>query len=138
MRFRLLLSGLTFFGAAILLAALPVLAQAHTVNPWKTCTIVGTAGDDYLLGTSGADVICGRGGNDTLAGLGGDDILRGGRGADRMQGDGGRDVLVGGYGRDILYSYDGTHDHVSGGPNFDRARRDRLVDRVSGVESFNT
>ena len=43
-----------------------------------------------------------------------------------------------GAGNDILQSYDGTHDHVNGGLGFDRLpRHDRLLDRVSGVESFD-
>lgn len=138
MRLRLLLSGLTFFAAAMLLAVIPVVAQAHPLDPWKPCTKVGTPGDDNLFGTSGPDVLCGRGGNDTLAGLGGADILRGGPGNDRLQGDGGRDGLYGGDGRDILYSYDGTHDHVDGGRGSDRLpRHDRLVDLVRRVESFS-
>ena len=68
------------------------------------------------MGTSRADVLCGLGGNDTLAGLGGDDVLRGGPGADRLQADAGRDAMLGGYGSDVIWSYDGTHDHLYGGP----------------------
>ena len=138
MRRRVLVSGLTFFFAAMGAAVFPVLVQAHTVNPWKPCTIVGTAGADFLNGTRGKDVICGRGGSDVIAGLGGDDILRGGPGNDVMQGDAGRDVLMGGDGRDILYTYDGTHDHLNGGRGSDRApRHDRLLDRVGAIESFS-
>ena len=138
MRRRVLVSGLTFFLAAITAAVAPALAQAHKVNPWKPCTVVGTAGPDFLNGTPGKDVICGRGGNDVLAGLGGDDILRGGGGNDVMQGDAGRDALLGGYGNDVLYTYDGTHDHLDGGRGSDRApRHDRLLDRVRAVESFS-
>ena len=139
MRLRVLLSGLTFFAVTLAVAVLPAAAHAHPLDPWaKRCTKTGTAGDDLLLGTSGADVLCGLGGNDTLSGAGGDDILRAGPGADRLQGDGGRDGMYGGDGRDVLYSYDATHDHVNGGRGFDRApRRDRLLDRITYVESFS-
>jgi Ca2+-binding RTX toxin-like protein len=136
MRLRVLLSGLTFFATALLLAWGPLAAQAHQVNPWKACTIVGTAGDDFLLGTSGNDVMCGKGGNDTLAGSSGNDILRGGKGNDRLEGGGGSDVLLGQGGNDRFFAYDGTHDHLNGGPGRDSAYRDRLVDRVSLVELF--
>jgi Ca2+-binding RTX toxin-like protein len=138
MRLRVLLSGLTFFAVALALGVVPAAARAHPVNPWKPCTKTGTAGDDYLLGSAGADVLCGLGGSDTLAGLGGDDVLRGGPGADRIQGDAGRDAMLGGYGTDLLWSYDGTHDHVNGGPGYDRApRRDRTLDFFSSIESFS-
>jgi Ca2+-binding RTX toxin-like protein len=137
---RFLLAGLTFFATALVVAALPVVAQGHRpVNVWsKPCTIVGTAGPDLIRGTPRADVICGLGGADTLAGNSGADIVRGGRGADVIQGDSGQDVLLGGEGKDILYSYDGTHDHIDGGGGFDRLpRHDRLLDRRSGVESLD-
>lgn len=136
MRLRVLLSGLSFFATAITLAWAPALADAHPLNPWKTCTKTGTAGDDLLLGTPGRDVLCGLGGDDTLSGLGGDDVLRGGPGSDRLQGDSGRDAMLGGGGRDVLYAYDGGHDHVNGGAGRDSTRRDRTLDRVRGVESF--
>jgi Ca2+-binding RTX toxin-like protein len=136
MRLRVLLSGLSFFATALLLAWGPLAAQAHQVDPWKPCTIRGTAGDDFLLGTSRADVICGLGGNDTLAGSSGNDILRGGPGNDRLEGGGGSDVMLGGKGRDRFYAYDGTHDHLNGGPGTDAAYRDRLVDQVRLVEIF--
>ncbi len=134
MRLRVLLSGLSFFATALLLAWGPLVAQAHSVDPWKPCTIRGTTGDDFLLGTPGADVMCGLGGNDTLAGSNGNDILRGGRGNDRLEGGGGSDVMLGAGGRDTFYAYDGTHDHLNGGPGTDTGFRDRLVDRVTNVE----
>jgi RTX calcium-binding nonapeptide repeat (4 copies) len=136
LRLRVLLSGLSFFAAALALAWGPLVAHAHPLNPSRPCTQTGTPGADFLLGTPGSDVLCGLGGPDTIAGLGGDDILRGGNGADRIQGDGGRDGLYGGPGADVLYAYDGTHDHLHGGPGSDRARRDRLVDVARGIESF--
>jgi Ca2+-binding RTX toxin-like protein len=136
MRLRVLLSGLSFFAAALFLGWAPALAQAHPLNPWRACTQTGTAGADLLLGTGGRDVLCGLGGDDTLSGLGGGDILRGGPGDDRLQGDSGRDALLGGRGRDVLYAYDGSHDHLNGGPGRDRTRRDRTLDRVRAIESF--
>ena len=136
MRLRVLLSGLSFFGAALLLAWGPVAVGAHPLNPNRPCTHKGTAGNDLLLGTPGRDVLCGEGGNDTLSGLAAADILRGGPGNDILQGDSGRDVLLGGRGRDVLYAYDGAHDHLHGGTGRDSARRDRTLDRVRSIESF--
>jgi hypothetical protein len=137
MRLRVLLTGLTFFASALILAWGPVAVQAHPVNPWKPCTIKGTNGPDALVGTSRADVICGLGGNDTLVGLGGNDILRGGAGDDILDGGAGSDVLMGQAGRDNLRAYDGTHDHLNGGAGRDHARRDRTLDRVVSVESMS-
>ena len=71
MRLRVLLSGLSFFAAALALGWGPALAHAHPLNPWQACTQTGTAGDDLLLGTPGRDVLCGLGGADTLSGSGG-------------------------------------------------------------------
>jgi Ca2+-binding RTX toxin-like protein len=137
MRLRVLLTGLTFFASALILAWGPVAVQAHSVNPWKPCTIKGTGGSDALVGTNRADVLCGFGGNDTLVGLGGNDILRGGPGADILDGGAGSDVLMGQGGRDNLRAYDGTHDHLNGGPGSDHARRDRTLDRVTSVENMS-
>jgi hypothetical protein len=45
--------------------------------------------------------------------------------------------MLGGDGNDVLWSYDGTHDHLNGGPGFDRApRRDRTLDAFRSIESF--
>jgi hemolysin type calcium-binding protein len=137
---RFLLAGLTFFASALVIAALPVVAQGHRpANVWsRPCTIVGTAGRDAIRGTSRADVICGLGGADTLSGNSGADIIRGGRGADTIEGGAGQDVLLGGAGNDVLQSYDGTHDHVNGGAGFDRLPgHDRLLDRLFSVESLD-
>jgi Ca2+-binding RTX toxin-like protein len=136
MRLRVLLTGLTFFASALLLAWGPVAVQAHSVNPWKPCTITGTSGSDALVGTNGPNVICGLGGNDTIVGLGGNDILRGGPGADILDGGVGSDVLMGQGGRDDLRAYDGTHDHLNGGAGYDRGRRDRTLDRATSVEDM--
>jgi hypothetical protein len=137
MRLRVLLSGLTFFAAALGLAWGPLMAEAHTVNDRvRPCTIVGTPGDDVLMGTSGNDVICGKGGNDTISGIGGDDIVRGGPGNDVLEGGAGRDIIRGGTGNDRLYAYDGAHDHIYGGRGYDSGRRDRTLDTIRGVESY--
>lgn len=137
MRLRVLVSGLSFFGAALVLAWGPLLAHGHPFNASRPCTHTGTAGTDFLLGTPGRDVLCGLGGDDTLSGLGGDDVLRGGAGSDRLEGDAGRDLLFGGPGTDVLYAYDGTHDHLHGGIGRDRARKDSL-DVLQHVESLRT
>jgi Ca2+-binding RTX toxin-like protein len=137
MRLRVLLSGLTFFAAALGLAWGPLMAEAHTVSDrTKPCTIVGTARNDFLMGTAGRDVICGLGGDDRISGIGGDDIVRGGPGNDVLEGGAGRDILRGGTGNDVLHGYDGMHDHLYGGPGTDRGRRDRTLDSIRGVESY--
>lgn len=154
MRTRVLVSGLTFFAVAMLLAVLPLVAQGHTVSVSDApCEVKGTAGPDILTGTGGADVICGFGGDDLISGLGGkdilkggagkdtmgggngDDVLRGGNGSDRMQGDGGRDVLLGLGGNDWLWAWDGTHDHLNGGSGTDHYRVDGTLDRKTSVEA---
>jgi Ca2+-binding RTX toxin-like protein len=135
MRLRVLLSGLTFFAGALLLGWGPLAANAHPVDPWKPCTIRGTAGDDFMLGTAGPDVMCGLGGNDTMAASDGADILRGGTGNDRLEGGSGKDVMLGGKGRDWFAAYDGTHDHLNGGPGTDYGRGDRLVDLFKSIET---
>lgn len=134
MRVRVLIGGLTFFAAAMLAAVAPYVAESHGPGKWKPCTIRGTQGPDFINGTSGADVICGLGGNDTLSGLGGNDVIRGGKGADRLEGGLGNDALLGQTGKDRLWSRDGLHDHIYGGPGYDRYRIDGLLDGKSGVE----
>lgn len=67
----------------------------------KTCTIVGTFGDDIpLLGTNGADVICGLSGNDQINARLGNDTVYGNEGNDRIMGLGGNDLIDGGPGVD--------------------------------------
>ena len=36
---------------------------------------------------------------------------------------------------DWLWARDGTHDHVYGGPGYDRYRYDQSIDRLQGVEA---
>ena len=67
----------------------------------KTCTVVGTFGDDNpLLGTNHADVICGLAGDDRINAKGGDDTVYGNEGDDRIMGLGGDDLIDGGPGTD--------------------------------------
>jgi Tol biopolymer transport system component len=93
----------------------------------RACTIMGTVAVDTLLGSSAADVACGLAGNDQSLGLKGNDVLEGGPG---------EDFLDGGTGNDVILARDGRRDTIRGGPGIDRARVDRGVDRVSGVEKF--
>ena len=111
----------------------------------------GGGGDDVLFGGEisglpreydGYDVLLGRAGDDRLAGGWQKDRLFGGVGADRLRGGAHADHLAGGAGRDdvageagddLLLDRDGARDVLSGGPGFDRARRDR-VDRARGIE----
>ena len=125
-------------------------AASRAVPPG--CTITGTARAETLGGTPGRDVICGLGGKDILLGRGGDDrllggdgddILDGGTGADALYGGAGDDYVTGtlghdrfsgGTGADHLHARDGSVDTVDGGPGIDRARIDRTLDRLTGVE----
>jgi Ca2+-binding RTX toxin-like protein len=84
-----------------------------------TCTLVGTAGKDFLVGTAGRDVVCGLGGDDVLTGGGRADVLVGGTGNDTLEGDSGADLLLGGPGRDRFYAYDAYADRLDGGTGFD-------------------
>lgn len=136
MRVRFLISGLVFFGFAVLLAVLPVVAQGHnTPSASQPCTVAGTSGADLLEGTNGPDVICGYGSADTITARGGNDVVKGGRGPDVIYGDTGRDTLLGGRGNDRIYARDSEHDHVYGGPGSDYARVDNPLDTIRGVES---
>ena len=83
--------------------------------PDPVCTIVGSAGNDWLVGTAGPDVICGLDGDDTLDGGDGDDVLIGGRGGDILLGGHGSNVLLGGLGADIAdVDLDGTNVYQRG------------------------
>jgi len=75
-------------------------------------TIVGLAGDDFLIGGHGNDIIMAGEGNDWIFSRAGDDILIGdegkdglfaGPGKDLLRGDDGNDTLFGGAGDDLLY-----------------------------------
>jgi Ca2+-binding RTX toxin-like protein len=100
-----------------------------------TCTIVGTAGSDFLGATPGRDVVCGLGGNDVLVGGGGNDVLFGGNGNDKLEGDAGRDLLLGGGGRDTFFAFDAYADYLDGGSGFDGGWADQR-DRWRNVENL--
>ena len=102
-------------------------------------------GTDRLYGGAGNDVLWGENGNDLLVGGLGSDRLFAGRGDDVAKGEYGNDVLVGGFGSDRLFagpgddllrSRDGRADRVRGQQGQDRARVDRTLDSVRGVERF--
>ncbi|MGI9600892.1 MAG: M15 family metallopeptidase [Acidimicrobiales bacterium] len=128
--------------------ALPALLAAVTAGVWLlalstpagaapplcdrvTPTIVGTAGDDWLLGTSGDDVILGLGGDDHINGRGGDDLICGGGGRDELAGGRGDDMLDGAGGDDDLHGA-GGRDMLTGGPGDDELNGGFGVDSVWG------
>jgi hypothetical protein len=114
------------FKAALLVALCLISLQVPSVaeaapktSSGKTCTIVGTAGNDVLKGTSKSDVICGLGGddvidgasgNDTIDGGDGKDFIKGGDGADTISGGKGDDGIIGGSGADIISGSQGAPD----------------------------
>jgi len=100
---------------------------AKRASNGRRCTITGTVAGDLLKGTDGADVLCGLAGGDRALGLAGNDVVDGGPE---------RDVLDGGPGNDLVLARDHRKDTVRGGPGFDRARVDKGVDKVSGVEKL--
>jgi Ca2+-binding RTX toxin-like protein len=76
-------------------------ATANTTVTGKTCTVIGTFGDDNpLLGTNKADVICGLAGDDRINGKQGNDTIYGNEDDDRLNGLGGNDLVDGGPGTD--------------------------------------
>jgi Ca2+-binding RTX toxin-like protein len=100
-------------------------------------------GNDRLYGGPGIDVLAGLNDNDLLVGGFGSDRLFAGRGDDVVKGEEGNDVLVGGLGSDglfagpgddLLRSRDRRGDRVRGQQGQDRARVDRALDSVRGVE----
>jgi Ca2+-binding RTX toxin-like protein len=104
--------------------------------------LLGVQGADVIRGGPGADNLNGEGGEpfsrspDRLYGGPGDDVLRGDHGHDLLDGGLGRDRLFAGPGDDFLRSRDGRQDIVSGQRGQDRARVDRGLDSVSGVEKL--
>jgi len=107
--------------------ARPLVARHERASNGKRCTMFGTDTVDLLVGTSGADVLCGFGGADRLVGGAGNDVLDGARGTD---------VLDAGSGADLILARDHRRDDVRGGAGRDRAKVDRRVDKVRGVERF--
>jgi RTX calcium-binding nonapeptide repeat (4 copies) len=94
----------------------------------------GGPGADHLFGGENGSRLIGGGGNDTLTGGPGRDTIGGGRGRDTIRGGSRPDELRGGAGRDTFYARDRYRDHVFGGLGRDRARVDRLLDRVRSIE----
>jgi Ca2+-binding RTX toxin-like protein len=94
----------------------------------------GDKGNDTINGAPRGEDIVGGPGNDTLRGRGGNDDIEGGRGNDHVYGGRGRDLIFAGPGDDVLRARDGRRDTVRGGPGHDRARIDRGLDDVTGVE----
>jgi len=87
-------------------------ADDTTTVTGKTCTIVGTFGDDNpLLGTNHKDVICGLSGDDRINGKGGNDTIYGNEDDDRIMGLGGDDHIDGGPGIDTT-TYAAAHQSV--------------------------
>jgi len=106
-------------------------------------SIFGNDGADYLEGRSGRDSISGGRAPDTILGGNGIDSLFGGKGADQIDGGRGNDTIIGGAGPDtliggehddLIQANDGMSDIVNGGPEFDRAVVDPLLDSVVDVE----
>ena len=83
------------------------------------CTIIGTAGDDFLTGTKGRDVICGLGGNDLIQAGNGNDVIWGGSGNDKITGGAGIDTIYGETGNDSLVG-EGQNDVIDGGTGKDQ------------------
>jgi Ca2+-binding RTX toxin-like protein len=105
----------------------------------------GLGGPDVIRGGRGADILIGATGTDVLNGGRGSDRLFGGKGHDLLKGEEGSDLLVGGFGPDSLFagpgddflrSHDGRRDKVRGQQGHDRARVDRGLDSVRGVEKL--
>jgi hypothetical protein len=95
----------------------------------------GPGADHLFAGKHGSRLIGGQG-NDTLTGGPGRDTIRGGGGKDTIRGGFRADELRGGAGRDTFYARDRYRDRVFGGLGRDKARVDRLLDRVRSIERF--
>jgi Ca2+-binding RTX toxin-like protein len=105
----------------------------------------GGPGRDVIRGGAGADHLDGgfdfssrprAGSRDRLYGGPGADLLAGDLGNDILDGGRGRDRLLGGKGDDLLRARDDRRDIVNGQQGHDRARVDRGLDDVRGVESL--
>ncbi|MDD3468366.1 MAG: PKD domain-containing protein [Thermoguttaceae bacterium] len=82
-------------------------------------TIIGGAGNDYILGGSGTNVLVGGEGNDWLFGGVGNGTLLGLGGNDRLITSHGYNVLVGGTGNNRLGAYSGNDLLVAGSTSYD-------------------
>ena len=100
----------------------------------------GREGPDVIRGGAGADRLFGGARNlrgaDKVYGGPGDDMLDGANGNDFLAGGLGLDTLLAGRGDDVLRSRDGERDIVNGQRGHDRARVDRGLDAVRGVEKL--
>jgi hypothetical protein len=103
----------------------------HWMDP-RSCTLVGTSGDDILTGTAEDDVICALAGADLLRGSTGNDVLYGDHGNDVLFGGFGRDLIIGGAGADDLRAGRGKSDSCSGGIGRDRFRGCEQKSQASG------
>jgi trimeric autotransporter adhesin len=75
-------------------------------------SMVGGAGNDWMLGSGGNDTLDGGTGNDALYGGAGNDSLIGGAGNDYLAGGDGADTFVGGAGNDSLTGGGGSDTYV--------------------------
>jgi Ca2+-binding RTX toxin-like protein len=89
------------------------LGALKLIKKWKSWSIYGYGGNDYLVGGPKNDYISGSSGNDTLVGGDGDDKLYGGTHNDYLYGGNGDDFLNG-YGWGI-----NEYDTLSGGAGKD-------------------
>ena len=100
----------------------------------------GREGPDVIRGGAGADRLFGGARNlrgaDKVYGGPGDDMLDGANGNDFLAGGLGLDTLLAGRKDDVLRSRDGERDIVNGQRGHDRARVDRGLDSVRGVEKL--
>jgi Ca2+-binding RTX toxin-like protein len=108
-------------------------------------SVLGSERGDLLIGDKNANGLGGGEGSDVIRGGAGADKLSGGDGNDVLKGEYGNDFLIGGLGWDRLFagpgddfvrSLDGRRDRVRGQRGHDRARVDRGLDSVRGVEKL--
>jgi Ca2+-binding RTX toxin-like protein len=97
---------------SLIAAAMAVPTQTGTEAP---DTLLGDAGNDFLVGLEETDKLFGFAGNDTLSGGRDDDRLIGAEGNDKLYGGNGADRLLGGLGRDLLMGGLGDDDLIGGG-----------------------
>jgi dipeptidyl aminopeptidase/acylaminoacyl peptidase len=112
-------------------------AMAGAAGKPQPCMLTGTPGGEVLRGTRLDDLIDARGGDDTVYGAGGNDFVAGGAGRDVLVGGPGRDWLWGETGNDRFLARDRERDSILGGAGRDRARVDRGLDAVMGVEDVS-
>jgi hypothetical protein len=108
-----------------------VRASSSLIVALRSCTIIGSLGDDIINGSNRNDKICSLAGNDILRGRDGDDQLRGHDGDDVIMGGSGNDLLTGGFGNDVLEGASGR-DTLYGDAGNDRLVGGRGKDRCTG------